>query len=396
MLYFLVRAISVTTDRKLFLGREGVGLGFVVRDAFDQIDWSPVSNRNEFDGLPPKYPCPTCGLIFYEEQSLAVHRFKGHFSERPVLILNGYELRAIREIVTRPVSQESWVFQNALLAIVNGRKMSLEEAREALSTTLVGIVDIQVHGHDGRVGSFQIEFAIPDESDMDGVDRALESLIQSGKLSRRDIYAFTEQCRQYPSASRYASGFENYLFGMLGLENFDDQSADHDVEEYTSRFNSAATYLSGFDRPPAEIVCAIVAFHYNQFDRAISCSRSPLISSVSIRFSELLRGSANLENLDLLAPGRDAFDLVLADAQTERVLRICGGKMESSNGEYAGELVSAVLNEYDKQKLRVFGAECALNARDFGTARELADPIRHVPGFEIWYESLRQRMEEVR
>ena len=309
-------------------------------------------------------------------------------------MLNGYEIRAFREIITRPVTEKSWSFQDVVKLTVNGQQLRPDEAKEALSKAQTGVFDVEVWGSGTHRAKFQIEFAIPSESDLDGVDRELDSLIQTGELNVRSIYRFTENCREYKSATRYTSGFENYLFGMLTLEDSNGGHSHEGPVEYTDRFNLAARYLAGFDRAHAEIVAAVVAFHYNHFELAVNYSRSPIISSVAIRFVELLSGSESLDLGNLLVPGRDAFDLVLADAQTESVLRTCVMPFNGQDIHALRRQIDATMSEYNKQKLRVISAEAAFLVAEYGFAREFADPIRDVPGFDGWYEALRRRIEE--
>ena len=183
---------------------------------------------------------------------------------------------------------------------------------------------------------------------------------------------------------------------MLTLEDPYGEDLNEGSLEYTDRFNLAAKYLAGFDRAHAEIVSAVVAFHYNQFELAVDYSRSPLISSVAMRFVDILNGSESLDSGSLLVPDRAAFDLVLADAQTESVLRTCVLPFSGQDSRALRRQIDETISEYNKQKLRVVAAEAAFLAAEHGIAREFADPIRDVPGFDGWYEALRRRIEELK
>jgi hypothetical protein len=124
--------------------------------------------------LPPTYPCPTCGLEFSSERDVRVHAFEGHATPRPILVLRGRECGSSRLTVTAETSTADWVTKNAQSVAVNGRLATLDRTVAYLASQRSGVTDVTLTNGDVS-RTFEFEFALADEADLDGVDAALDA-----------------------------------------------------------------------------------------------------------------------------------------------------------------------------------------------------------------------------
>ncbi len=170
-----------------------------------------------------------------------------------------------------PTSLASWVTRNAQRAAVNGRRITPEEIAPLLSAQRSGVFDVEL-ANDGVVQAFQFEFKLAEADDLRGVDAALERLIEGHELSLWAIDDFIMRGKRYQTASRYLAGLADYLYGVLLREGID--PAPPVDASYEAKYDQAVGVLGAFDRPPAEAICGLVGFHYNQFDRAMTKTRS--------------------------------------------------------------------------------------------------------------------------
>lgn len=373
-------------------------MGFWPRDRMDQLDLPDNVVLFSTD-VRHTFACTSCDLEFESEAELAVHRFLGHFDSRPVIVSHGRELGTSRLVVTRESTPSDWVFLNTEAVELNGITMTTERASQDLAARSSGVVDITANGA-GERRLAQIEFALPTERDLEGVDAALQHLINGHELSRRAIIDFIERGRHYPSASRYLDGLASYLFGVLAREGAEEEGplTASSAETYTARYDTAVTELKRYDRPAAEAICGLVAFHYNHFGLAMRRTRSPFVSAVALRLREILDGQRPSELGPLPADEIGGLDLALADSATERVLRACATAIDGPWQTPDEEVFAAVDSEqpYDQLKLRVIAAEHHLLACDHRAAIMAAEPLRHERASEDWYMNLRERLELIK
>lgn len=370
-------------------------MGFWARDRMDQLG-VPEYSGADLVVEATTVPCGECGLVFESYAELAVHRFGGHFSRRPVILAGGRELGASRLIVTRATAPEDWIFHSTERIEINGRRLSARQAAGHLAKQSSGVFDITAFGN-GEQRLAQVEFALPTEADLDGVDAALHHLIAGHELSRRSIIGFVERGRPYDTARRYLDGLASYLFGVLARDDVADAGMKHrgSLEAYSARYDSAVTELKKYDRPAAEAICGLVAFHYNHFSLAMRRTRSPLVSAVALRISEILRVHAPTQPGTFELDGASALDLALSDSATERVLLASAASLHAPWEPAVAEIFDHMAMEqpYDQLKLRVLAAEHALGFGRREEARELAEPLRHERITENWYMNVRSRLE---
>lgn len=358
----------------------------------------PAQDRNlgSWTPAPPKYPCDVCGAEFSGEGDLRVHTFAGHPLEQPVLVLNGRECGRRRLTIAYQTSPESWVVKNADSAWINKQPVPIEDAVVKLAGLRDEVVDVRLGN--GRVSrDFQFEFALAEKKDLEGVDSALDRLIQGEDLSPYTIDAFIMRSKKYPTAQRYYGALAEYLYGLLERET-DGEGRQPEVDHrgaYEDRFDAAVNVLGTFDRPAAEAICGIVAFHYNQFARAMTKTRSDRVAKVSMRFEAMIEGRA-WDRGDLASSAHGSLDYALSDSVVADVLRVSAMAVDgSASPDEVADLVALIEGQRpaDEFKLRLIAAEHFLAVGDRLSALKHADVLRYGIA-ERWYEGFRGRLEK--
>jgi len=347
--------------------------------------------------LVPTYPCPKCGLEFSSERDLRVHAFEGHATPRPMLVFKGRECGRSRLTVTTETSPADWVMKNVQSVVVNGRATTPGNASVLLSSHRSGVSDVALANGDVSQ-TFQFEFTLAEEEDLQGVDGALDRLIDAGELSLRAIDDFIMRSKRYPTASRYLSGLANYLYGVLAREGAGESSLVNRLGTvgYEGKYDQAVGTLGTLDRAPAEAICGIVAFHYNQFDRAMTKTKSRRVAEVSLRFQGMLKGEPWHKG-DLSASPHSSLDFALSDSVIEQVLEWSAIPLDGSATKQVVELGThlQLQRPYDAFKLHLIAAEHFLAVGDLTSASQHAERLRHGRSTEGWYMDFRTRVQGV-
>jgi hypothetical protein len=346
---------------------------------------------------PPTFPCPTCELQFLTERDLRVHTFEGHPQHRPILIFGGRECGSSRLTVTSPTTPLDWIFRDVEEVRINGTPSSVDDAAAYLAAQHTGFVDVAVINGTVRY-DYPFEFALANAEDLDGVDAALERFIAAALLSPGAISDFIMRTDSYPTASKYRSGLASYLYGVLARENAADSenpAVSAEGEGYEAHYNKAVHILRSFDRAPAEAICGLVAFHYNQFDLAMKKTKSELVADISMRFQRILR-KMPWPKKDLAGVPHPSLDLAISDSVIEQVLYWCAQPLDgTANTDVITQMTATIGHQRpeDDLKLRLIAAEHHLSAGDLTTAALHAEFLRHGPTTESWYDDFRRRLE---
>ena len=332
---------------------------------------------------PPVFPCPDCTRTFLSPEELEVHRFDGHSYTRPVLLLNHRECGRSRFTISEPTAEPDWAVLDASSILVNGEEIPPSKAGSALSSFHEGVVRVVLKGEQSNQ-SFDLRFAITDYADLQGVDDRLHEMVRGHRLTIGAIEGFLSATEAFRTAGDYRAGIANYLYGVLAREKSPESGLKHD--EYRERFDQAVALLGGFDRQPADAICGLVAFHYNQFDHAILRTRSARVSWAARRFLHLLEGM-DLDVSELVAPERSSIDYVLSDALTEQVLTWASIPLDGTAHEPTIAAIEEALLDhepFDQLKLRIVTAEYQLRKGSPETGRKHAAELRHNPVAEEW------------
>lgn len=344
---------------------------------------------------PAIFPCPTCSAVFASDVDLHLHQFRGHAIPRPLLLLKGRQCGQSRVTLTTATRPDDWVLLNCGQVALNGEGTDLETAPHLLAQQRSGVCDVRlVNG--SVVQEFQFEFALADGEDLDGVDGALDHLIATGELSRGSIDDFIMRARSYPTAAKYTGGLATYLYGVLARERVSEATPEGPVESsgaYQGKYDQAVGVLGGFDRPPAEAICGIVAFHYNQFERAMYKTKSPRIAAVSMRLHAMTSGQ-KWSREDLSRRPIGSLDAALSDSVLEQVIGWVSIPLDGSAHDRVADIETQLRDQrpQDALKLHLVLAEHALAARRPDDARRHAEVLRHTRLADNWYADFRDRL----
>jgi hypothetical protein len=331
---------------------------------------------------PPAIPCSDCGLTFTTLQDLEFHRFNGHPSVRPTLLLRGRECGRSRLTVAEPTTEGDWSVLDSTSVTINQRQAQPSEVGSILSAFNHDIARV-VLANERSEQEFDLRFSIADPSDLVGVDNRLHEMVHRHQLTIAAIEAFVAATTHYVTAADYRNGIATYLYGVLAKERSPESGLEHGA--YREKFDEAVSLLGGFDRVTADVICGLVAFHYNQFDRAILRTRSPRVAWASSRLLRLLQGE-DLTHDEVVAPERSSLDFVLSDAATEQVLTWCCIPLDGSAGADIEALEASLdaQEPFDQLKLRVIAAEHHLRTGARERARPHVNELRNNAVTERW------------
>lgn len=346
---------------------------------------------------PITFSCTKCQVEFSTPRDLRVHSFEGHTVQRPVLVFKGRECGKSRLTITAKTSEKDWAIRNADSIQINGVATSIPRAVEVLASQRSGVLDVCLVGSD-TVHSSQFEFVFAEEGDLEGVDAALARFMDGGELSVRSIDDFIMRSQSYWTAKRYQSGLADYLYGVLAREGVSESGVRSYSRDggggYEGKYDQAVGILGAFDRPPAEAICGIVAFHYNQFQRAMTKTKSQRVAEVSLRFQALLRGQP-WRSPGLLQVTHSSLDSALSDSVIEQVLAWSAIPLDGTAANSVAELVSQIDTQLprDAFKLHLVAAEHALAAGELASASLHGERLRYSREAATWYTDFRQRLQ---
>ncbi|GAT01847.1 uncharacterized protein RMCFA_1959 [Mycolicibacterium fortuitum subsp. acetamidolyticum] len=289
---------------------------------------------------------------------------------------------------------EDWRFVNARSVRVNGKRCSERDARVALASTSVGVVSVTLGG-DVTDQEFEFSFRIANSKDLAGVDQRLTELIEGRSLTISAIDSFIIRTEKFETARYYRDGLANYFYGVLARERSSESGlvrSSTDVDAYKHRFDDAVERLGKFDRPTAEAICGLVAFHYNQFDLALRKTRSPRIARVARRFASLL-GATPDTSTPRLEIDKSSLDYVLSDTEIERIITWCAIPLDGCSSQIVDEIERSLsdIPATDALKLRVIAAEHHLAAGEPARGMDHLMHLRHARALEGWCAWYRER-----
>lgn len=185
----------------------------------------------------------------------------------------------------------------------------------------------------------------------------------------------------------YCDGICEYLYGVLAKERSPESSLP--FHEYREKFNRAADVLRDVERPLARLIQGLVAFHFNHFPVAASCSPSTRLSAASNRYRGWIQKAYEIDE-ETIGPNAVSVDRLLTDLDTEQILRWALSPRAETLSQ-AGELEATIgrdIPEFDRVKLRVLLAEVYGSAGRLADAQRHARELRNNPTLGPWAESV--------
>jgi len=345
-----------------------------------EIKWSPSP--------PTIYTCRFCSATFLNYDELFEHRFENHPFLRPALIFRGMEITTPRMVIAKPIVESDVVIAHTNTLKINGKAVSEKGLIKELSCKTQGIVEIRLK-NEGVESLYELEFDIPDQTDLNEVDRLFFALLGTNTLDIAMIDNFIDITEQYSTARRYVDGLSKYLYGLLAK---DQRGGTHlEQRKYKERFNGAFDILRIFETPLAAIVNAIISFNQNIFIHSNLLSFTPQLQQVMERFVSITQSKEVEFNSD---PLRSTIFRVPLDRNTDQL--IAWSLMDWTDLIDRKKELELVLKSPqwvfdDRIKVRVLLAELYVVNNDFSAAKAHARSIVNNVDFGDWAQSIMDR-----
>jgi hypothetical protein len=344
---------------------------------------------------PVRYVCEHCAASFAELEELRRHRFEQHPIRQPALWLRGRAVGALPQLVMTPLSAADVVVEDASRCLVNGSPVPLSKLGQRLAAMTREFVELKLENA-GATTKCVLDFRIADEAHLAGVEAAFLRLARDHVLSIDALSRFIHDCREFPSAMPYCDGICHYLYGVLAKERSPDSGLKQ--AQYVERYLRASDELSGFDRPLARSVRALIAFHFNQFDEAELLAPEGALRHAAGAFAGLLQGMPwHFDAAFSPAPGSAVEDL-LTDQDTLQILADASHglvELKLRSDELLAHQRRAAAGGYDQLKRTLLASE-ALAAREDAAshteARKLARGLASQHDTSNWAEAMLERL----
>lgn len=346
----------------------------------------PTGFGENYERAPEVFRCEICQEEHRTFDGLSAHRLEAHPFKRPVLFVAGREVPDVGLRVTRQLWTESVAVLHAETATVNGTSVSLDGLAAVLS---VGsrdryVVELQ---NRGVAATFSIDVAIAKREDVVGIELEFLRIARAQRLDMRAIEAFIETTDTFVTAAGYRNGICEYLYGVLAKE----RSADSSLlfAEYRVKFNAAVSALVDFDRPLANTIRGLVAFHFNQFELAAQLLPEQRVGVVAQHFNWFLRQPTRRLRPPSMTNADVGMEKMLSDFQTERILSWCCSASPFAGRENQLEaLLQDDLAEFDRAKARLLTVEAMVEAGNVVPAATLAREVSNDSTFGAWAQRI--------
>ncbi len=336
----------------------------------------------EYTPINRVFTCSQCGEEFSLESDLREHRFTAHPVLRPILLVAGQDITFAPMRFVAAFQPHDVATSHAEFCEVNGERVDLT----ALGTVLAGqpnqsTTRVVLKG-DGTDAEFTIVRDIAMEKDLCGVDTKFTELAHQHRLTSHSVQDFISACQPYKSAASYLEGLCEYLYGALARERIADTSLPYDA--YVAKLNRAAEILSQYQRPFAATTCALIAFHFNQFESAAAFVPGSRVAKAA----HLMLG--HVEPPGERYPQAAAHEKLihvermLTDHDTESIML---GLFEPDNvkhHDHLRNLLRGHASSYDIPKIHMILAIHAQHSGNHSEARRHAGELRNNRAFETW------------
>lgn len=342
----------------------------------------------------PEYRCGQCTRVFSSEDAVRQHRFSEHPLRRPVFFLEGRELGVQPAVITNPVKPEAVRVEECRKAMVDGKSVAIQDMGTAVAKLSSGLHRVRLSSP-GLEAEFVLDVRIADPRDLEGVEREFEALARRRRLDSNEVEGFIDRTGPFRTASRYADGICEYLYGVLAKERHGGVSIS--FEKYPERLTRAAEELSSYDRPLSRTLRCLVGLHFNHFDLAARLAPSSRAGRTADRFrTQLASGSGVRLDEGPTFPQPSMLEAMATDLYSDRILKWAASPM-AHDGTDLREMEAALSDstpELDRMKIRILLTVRSISAGDRHRARRHVSALRNVAGLENWAEAVLGSLKE--
>ncbi len=341
---------------------------------------------------PPKtvYRCQFCNQEFSAAEDLRTHRFESHPFSRPVLIIRGMELGNTPLRISRRLAPDETEALKCDRATLNGEPVSVKSLGGRLSNLKSGPSTVML-SNSGATAIFELQVSVASEADILGVEDSFLRVARCGRLDKRSIEDFISTARAFPSASDYYDGICQYFYGVLAKERTGDSSLPYDI--YRDKFNIAADQLRDYQRPLANVIGALIDFHFNHFPEAKALFPHFRVGVAGQRFNTWITGETATEQAITTATFDDQLEKLVTDIHTERLVQwtVSNSALILRDAEYIDDLIRNDFPEFDRTKAHILLAESYAENGDHAKARPHALELRNNHSLYGWAEKILSR-----
>jgi hypothetical protein len=351
---------------------------------------------------PPSVQCPICGVEFGDAMAASWHVSEAHPLERPLLLVAGHAAPS-RAVYAVPLDSSTVVCANTtgMRATVNGLPIASDPAAlaAALGSEHRAVFHIELENSraadEANVrATYAIVTAVPDELDLEAVDRLFAQHLAVDRPTLSDVREFADAASSYTSADRYADGLVEYVLAILAKERNPATGATLPFEAFQVKLQRALAELGPHrSRPIPAAVCATAELNLNDVRAAEATAGEPVLDGALLLFRAIANGDASIPAPPTQAHGvrapvcpidRDTY--IVLRAYEDLYLR-ASEPDEVALREYAARAEDSTLSAFDRTKLRVMVAARLLSAGERAAAVPHFDALVHDPLFGRWAQN---------
>lgn len=345
------------------------------------VDWG------EFVPRLITYPCMICGKDFESKDELFDHRFEQHPFKRPILFFNGLEATSPTQLLVHPLAPETIDFGATTRCFLNGSIIEKSDLISHLAGKRRGMCSI-VLANEEIESSYQIDFDVPNESDLKEVERIFFEVAGTDILNLDRIDLFINMSSSFQTAIRYVDGMSNYLYGILAK----DQRGGTQLQrsDFISKFNQALDTLQHFERPLAFAIVGVVNFNQNFFEKVDLLSKVPKIYLAMRKFNGLVTGDTNTGG-NVALPNLVSSKNIPLDYATEKIFEwalMPSEELYKLRKELEHLANSTELVTNDRFKIQMLLAELLVEHREYSAAIRVAGRYSNDSVFGTWAQRI--------
>jgi hypothetical protein len=352
----------------------------------------PVGLEGSYPPETTVYQCQFCELTFDTADDLRTHRFDSHPYKRPLLFIRGLEVGTAQIRITRVLEPTEISVSRFDHARINGKSVTPKEFNKKLAKITNDRVAVELTNK-GVSSRFDLSFEIASETDLEGVDSCFLAVARLRRLDLRSIEDFISTARRFPTALGYCDGICEYLYGVLAKERATDTSLSYPT--YREKFGRAADLLKDFYRPLAQVIRALVAFHFNHFSDSLSLASNSRVGLAATRFDQWLSGDLRGNNAGLTKHLDESLEKLLTDLLTEKIVvwTIAPAELILRQLPEIESTLKQDIPEFDRAKLRMLLAEFYLAQGQEQKAKHHSRELINNPTLGRWAQLVSDRMK---